>query len=173
MRSLAASGLLALALAGCEATSPAERAELCRTIDWSEYGRNDGRLGVPAAERSDLFAKCRELGFPPDLAAYEAGRSQGLARHYCTLESGYEAGRAGRPYRGVCPPELEISFLQGYEQGRRDRSRELRAYPRFGLGFGFGFGHFHPFYRGWFGHHHHHHSGGSGGGGGGETDDGQ
>ena len=159
MRVAPALGILALALglAGCAGMSPAERAAFCQTVDWREYGRNDGLLGVPAAERAHLFAECREIGHPPDVAAYEAGRAEGLAE-FCTVESGYEAGRAGRRYRDVCPPELEIGFLQGYEEGRRDRARELRVYPRFG--FGFGFGHFHPHHHWWFGRPYHRHGGG-------------
>ena len=138
----------AFGLAACATVSPAERAAFCQAVDWREYGRNDGRLGIPSGERAELFAECRELGYPPDLAAYDAGRAEGLAA-YCTLETGYEAGREGRRYRGVCPPEAEIAFLQGYEEGRRERRRAYRAYPRFG--FGFGFGHFHPHHHWWWG----------------------
>ncbi len=147
-----AASLVAVAgLAGCATVPSEERAEFCRTVDWREYGRNDGRLGVPSGERAELFAECGELGLPPDRAAYAEGRSEGLAA-YCTLESGYEAGRQGRRYRGVCPPEMEITFLQGYEQGREDRARAYRAYPRFH--FGVGIGRFHPHRHWWFGHRH-------------------
>ncbi len=141
----------ALGLAGCASVSPEERAAFCRTVDWHEYGRNDGRLGIPSGERADVIAACEKAGLPADLAAYEAGRAEGLAA-YCTVENGYEAGRQGRRYRGVCPPEREIGFLQGYEQGRTDRGRAYRAQPRFG--FGIGIGHFHPHHHWWFGHRH-------------------
>ncbi len=140
--------LAALGLAGCAGVPAAERAAFCETVDWREYGRNDGRLGIPSGERTERFADCRELGYAPDLAAYEAGRAEGLEAH-CTLENGYEAGREGRRYRGVCPSEREIAFLQGYEEGRRDRRRAWHAHPRFG--FGFGFGHFRPHHHWWFG----------------------
>jgi len=151
--SVVAPALLALGgLAACASVSPAERAAFCQAVDWREYGANDGRLGIPAGERAALFADCRELGHPPDPEAYEAGRAEGLAA-YCTLETGYEVGREGRRYRDVCPPEREIAFLQGYEEGRRERGRSHRNYPRFG--FGFGFGHFHPHHHWWFGHRHH------------------
>ena len=139
----------AFVLAGCAAGSPEERAAFCDTADWREYGFNDGRLGVPAGERADFFAECRELGDPPDVEAYRAGRAEGL-QAYCTLENGYEVGLAGRRYRGVCPPESEIAFLQGYEQGRKERGRHYRAYPRFS--FGFGVGSYHPHSHWWFGH---------------------
>ncbi len=144
--------LAAVLLGACAGTSPAERAEICRVADWHEYGLNDGRLGVPAEDRADLFAACRELGDPADPAAYRAGRAEGLEA-YCTAEQGYEVGRRGGRYREVCPPEAEIGFLQGYEQGRRDHARQYRASPRFG--FGFGFGSYRPHHRWWFGQRHH------------------
>lgn len=92
---------------------------------------------MPAAERADFFARCREIGAPADAAAYEEGRAEGLAA-YCTVEGGYEAGRAGRRYRDVCPAELEVGFLQGFEQGRKDLRRDDRYSSRFGFGVGFG-----------------------------------
>jgi ribosome modulation factor len=152
MRHAAGTALLilgALLLAGCASVPVQKPAEVCPAADWRAYGRNDGLLGVPAEERARLFAECRNLGHPPDAAAYEAGRAEGL-REYCTLENGYEVGYAGRRYRDVCPPELETGFLQGYEEGRDDRRRTLRAYPRFG--FGIGIGSFHDDGHWWLGH---------------------
>ncbi|HUF87793.1 MAG TPA: DUF2799 domain-containing protein [Thermohalobaculum sp.] len=154
MRLAATCVLLAVAglgLGACASVSPAERAALCQTVDWHDYGRNDGLLGIPEAERTELIAVCRELGHAPDVAAYRDGRATGLAK-YCTVERGYEAGRAGRRYRDVCPPDLAIGFLQGHAEGRRDRGRDYRAEPRFA--FGLGFGHFRPRHHWWFGHRH-------------------
>lgn len=152
MRLAAGTALLilgALGLAGCAAAPVQKPAEVCPAADWREYGRNDGLLGVPAEARDELFAECRALGHPPDIAAYEAGRADGL-RDYCTAENGYEVGYAGRRYRDVCPPESETGFLQGYEEGRDDRRRTLRAYPRFGFGFGIGSYHYPSW---WYGRH--------------------
>jgi hypothetical protein len=119
--------LALLVLVGCETVPMQERAHLCRTVDWFEYGRNDGFLGLPLGERSALFADCRRFGYAPDLAAYQAGRTEGLLR-YCTVESGYRAGREGRRYADVCPPDLEIAFLQGYREGRRAREARHGSY---------------------------------------------
>ena len=75
------------------------------------------------------------LGHPADIEAYEAGRAEGL-REYCTVENGYQVARQGRSYRDVCPPDLETGFLQGYEQGRKDRLRDhayrYPSYPGYG-----------------------------------------
>lgn len=133
-------GLLALAalgLAGCASVSPAQRASFCQRVDWHDYGRNDGLLGVPVDQRTGLFADCRKLGYPPDMKAYKAGRAEGL-KQYCTVESGYDAGRAGRDYHQVCPPQAEIGFLQGYNEGRRDRRQAYPVQPYFGFGLGVG-----------------------------------
>ena len=126
--------LATLGAAACTTLTAEQRTAACQTTDWANYGRNDGILGVAASERTQQFADCAELGYPADIAAYRAGRAEGLGS-YCTLENGYEAGYAGRRYREVCPPELEIAFLQGFEQGRKERPRHY--YPYYGFGFGY------------------------------------
>lgn len=97
---------------------------------------NDGQLGVATTERAGFFEDCAEVGHPPDLTAYQAGRTEGL-KAYCTAASGYRVGYEGRPYEGVCPPTLAADFEQGYVQGRRDRP-SVGVYPGFGIGIGSG-----------------------------------
>lgn len=142
--------VLAASAAGCSTITPAERAAACRATDWSRYGYNDGLLGVPAEERTELFADCAELGHPANTAAYQAARARGLME-YCTVENGYDVGRSGRRYRNVCPPGSAQDFLQGYQQGRKDRPIEV--YPSFQFGLGFGNFGYYPY---WSGHRHHH-----------------
>ena len=133
---------LLFTLGACTTATVAERTAACQATDWASYGENDGVLGVPAGQRDGRFTDCAELGHPADIAAYQAGRSRGL-QTYCTLENGYEVGYSGRRYRNVCPKALEVSFLQGYEQGRRDRP--IAFYPSFGFGYGYG-RHHHPYF---------------------------
>lgn len=127
---------LALLLAACASVPEAERAAACATTDWAEYGRGDGRLGVPEADRADKFEDCAELGKGADLDAYRAGRAEGL-REFCTLDRGYEVGRDGRRNPQVCPPDLALAFDQGWERGRKDRPRVSYG-PSVGFGLGFG-----------------------------------
>ncbi|MDH3666558.1 MAG: DUF2799 domain-containing protein [Paracoccaceae bacterium] len=134
----AAALTLALSLGGCATATVAERAAACQATDWASYGENDGLLGVAPGARSGKFTDCAELGYPADQAAYDQGRARGL-ESYCTLENGYQVGIEGRRYRKACPPELEPAFLQGYEQGRKDRPAGY--YPRIGFGLGIGLGH--------------------------------
>ena len=128
--------LYALLLTACATVSPAERAKSCSTTDWTRYGINDGKLGVPASARNGLFENCAEVGQPVDLAAYQAGRDKGL-NDYCTAENGYRVGYEGRRYAKVCPPTTEPDFLQGFRRGRRERPAYL-LYPRIGIGIGSG-----------------------------------
>ena len=121
-----------LGAAACSMVTPEQRSAACRATDWHSYGLNDGTLGVPMAQRDKKFADCAALGYPADIATYRAARAEGL-KLYCTVENGYQVGYAGRRYRNVCPPELEQSFLQGYEQGRKERPMR-DYYPYFGFG---------------------------------------
>lgn len=125
-------------LAGCATVSPEERAAACSQTDWGRFGLNDGKLGVPAADRLDTFEDCAEVGHPADIAAYQAGRAEGL-REYCTAENGFEVGYRGRGYEDVCPPELEPDFLQGLAEGRDERP-SYAVYPSVGIGIGSGGG---------------------------------
>lgn len=142
-----------LMAAACTTVPPEQRAAACRATDWHNYGYNDGLLGVPEAERTARFADCAKLGQPADTAAYRAGRELGLAK-YCTVENGYDVGYAGRSYRNVCPPALVQGFLQGFQQGRKERP--IDVYPSVGFGVGFGYYPFwyggHRYYRGHHGH---------------------
>lgn len=130
-----AAGALAL-IAGCTSVPVEERVAACAQTDWHRYGVNDGRLGVPASDRTDTFADCAELGHPVDVAAYQRGRAEGL-REYCTVENGYEVGYRGRRYEQVCPPELAGDFTQGLAQGRKDRP-DVGLWPSVGIGIGSG-----------------------------------
>jgi hypothetical protein len=90
----------------------------CAGADWSSLGERDGLYGEGEEKLSERAAQCADYGVAADAAAYQAGRSKGLAS-YCTPDAGFDAGRNGRAYRGVCPPEAESAFLAEYETGRR------------------------------------------------------
>ena len=128
--------LLVCLAAGCSMQSLEERTAACASTDWQRYGANDGRLGVPTSDRAERFEDCAALGQPADLLAYQTGRSEGLLA-YCTAENGYRVGYDGRRYENVCPANIEPDFLQGYEQGRRDRPAYVIS-PGFGIGIGSG-----------------------------------
>jgi hypothetical protein len=147
--------LATLGAAACTTLTAEQRGAACRATDWASYGQNDGILGVATAERVEKFTDCAELGYPVDIAAYQAGRAQGL-ESYCTVENGYEVGRSGRIYENVCPADSQPGFLQGYEKGRDDRPTRY-LYPGYGFGYGFGYGYGYPYPYYGFGHAGRHH----------------
>ncbi len=108
---LAAAGIAWL-LCGCAAMSESE----CLTADWHAVGERDGRDGRVLAHLEKYYDACAQFGVYPDDKAYQEGREQGLTV-YCTEDSGYQEGRIGQGYRGVCPVTLEPYFLEGYNVG--------------------------------------------------------
>ena len=109
----AAVGGAALALASCETMS----AEQCMAGDWSGQGYADGQSGLTMSRLDEHAEACAKHGVTPDAAAYAAGRRQGLVS-YCTPGKGFEVGRAGSGYAGVCPSELEADFMPAYRDGQ-------------------------------------------------------
>ena len=113
LASLALAGTLLAGASGCATLSEGE----CYTADWYQLGRADGQRGY---ERSRLYEHrkaCVEYGIRPDATAYYRGRQVGLAA-YCTPRNGYQEGRDGHVYRGVCPPKYESRFLAAYRDGK-------------------------------------------------------
>lgn len=113
----------ALLLAGCETMSR----EDCASADWSSIGERDGLYGEARAKFEERRAQCAKFGMESSADDYDRGRNRGI-RSYCTPEAGFDAGRNGRPYRGVCPPETEGAFLSEYQVGRRlyDLNEEVK-----------------------------------------------
>ena len=112
IRLLALTLMAAFALSGCATLSEGE----CRTADWYQIGRQDGSNGY---ERARLFKHreaCGEYGIRPQPKPYYAGREAGL-RQYCTPRKGFDEGRAGHPYRDVCPLKTEQAFLAAFSKG--------------------------------------------------------
>ncbi len=115
--------LVIMALTGCATLDESE----CRHADWRVIGFEDGAAGEPPSRVGSHRSACAEFGVTPDLAAYRQGHREGLAQ-FCTPARGYELGRRGKDYEGVCPRALEGGFLDGYDLGRRvhDYQREVR-----------------------------------------------
>jgi hypothetical protein len=53
----------------------------------------------------------------PDPVAYRSARADGL-NGYCRWERGFEEGRNGDTYHGVCTPAQEDEFLPAYRDGQ-------------------------------------------------------
>jgi len=110
---MAGAGLVGMLWLGSCATMSAEQ---CQVGDWEGRGFADGGGGLTMGGRGGRANGCGGHGIAPDAAAYAAGREDGLLR-YCTVEGGFEAGRRGNRYAGVCPGRLEADFLPAYRDG--------------------------------------------------------
>ena len=102
---------------GCAVMSESQ----CRNADWYLVGEQDGRAGETPARLSKYYETCAEYGITPDRDEYTAGYEQGLT-YYCTAQNGYQQGRGGWQYQGVCPQRAEINFMTGYQLGVSVRS---------------------------------------------------
>ena len=102
-------GLILLAgmliLAGCATLDK----EACMRGDWRELGVKDGVNGEPAARIEEHRKACAEHGVRPDERLYLAGRAEGL-REYCRIDNAFQSGLKGKPYKGVCPGDVDMRF---------------------------------------------------------------
>jgi Protein of unknown function (DUF2799) len=103
-----------LALGGCATMSEQE----CLVSDWRTVGFEDGAAGRPVETIGSYRESCAKHGVAPDLASYRAGHEQGVAE-FCQPGRGFEYGRRGGNYHGICPAELEPAFLSSYNEGRQ------------------------------------------------------
>jgi len=106
--------LLPLLFTGCASMNKKE----CVNADWQVIGIEDGSRGKALANLGRHRSACSEHDVKPDLAAYKRGHREGL-RRYCTEIKGFELGKDGSKYNGVCPAELEQTFLDGYYMGKQ------------------------------------------------------
>jgi hypothetical protein len=100
-------------VSGCASLSKEE----CQTADWRTIGYEDGVQGRPEARIGEHRKACAEHGVALELETYRSGWDEGVAR-FCQPGNGYQQGRSGRKYAGVCPNALEADFLQAYNDGR-------------------------------------------------------
>ena len=109
-------GILAAmaALAGCNSMSAQE----CQSTDWRTVGYEDGVNGYSGDRIGRYRNACSEHGVTPDLAQYQTGRDQGLTE-FCKPANGFRVGARGAGYSGVCPADLDESFVDAYHSGRQ------------------------------------------------------
>lgn len=104
--------LIPLLLAGCATLSEPE----CRTADWQMIGLEDGASGRNISYLAEHRSACAEYSITPNRQAYIEGHNQGV-RRFCRAANGFEQGKIGYQYEGICPADLEAEFLYEYQQG--------------------------------------------------------
>lgn len=103
-----------LAVAGCAGMSE----EACVVSDWRTVGFEDGAAGRPVSSIGTYRQQCAKHGVAPDLFEYRAGHEAGVET-FCRPSRGFDVGRRGGTYQGVCPIDLESDFLTAYHSGKR------------------------------------------------------
>lgn len=106
--------LMGVWLSGCATLSKDE----CRTANWRTIGYEDGSRGYSSQRISEHREACAEYGIAPDFDSYLAGHNEGI-RLYCVPHRGFQLGRRGANYSGICPSDLEPQFLTNYRQGQK------------------------------------------------------
>lgn len=103
----------------------------CRTADWRTIGFGDGARGYTSSRVSAHREACAEYGITPNLQQYLAGHKDGV-RNYCVPNQGFDLGRRGTSYNGVCPADLEKAFLASYRKGQQvyELEQEIRQLER-------------------------------------------
>ena len=117
----ASAALLLLALGGC-ATMDREE---CLAVDWRTVGYEDGVAGYSGDRIGQHRKACAKHGVTTDLAAYQAGRQEGL-REYCVPANGFRLGSQGGNYSGMCPSDLDLAFTDAFQSGKQLHTLESR-----------------------------------------------
>jgi hypothetical protein len=110
------------ALAGCNSMSEQE----CLATDWRTVGYEDGVNGYAGDRIGRYRNACGEHGVTPNLGEYQTGREQGLVE-FCKPVNGFRVGARGAGYSGVCPADLDQSFVDAYQSGRQLYSLRSRV----------------------------------------------
>ena len=101
-------------VAGCATLNEAE----CRNVDWSDLGFSDGVRGFNQNRIEQHQRACARHDLPVNPRAYLAGWTKGIPR-FCTMQNGYEHGRAGKRYANSCPAALAGPFEAAYRPAKR------------------------------------------------------
>ncbi|WP_444896257.1 DUF2799 domain-containing protein [Microbulbifer sp. SSSA005] len=89
----------------------------CYVADWQAIGYEDGAAGRDLSYLGRRRESCAKYGVTVNTNAYRGGRGEGLEL-FCTELRGFDQGRSGNHYNGVCPADLEGLFLRGYNSGQ-------------------------------------------------------
>lgn len=90
----------------------------CALANWRQIGFEDGSVGRNLNHIARHRKSCAKAGITPDFEIYKRGHSEGL-KQWCNYDNGLRLGEAGGHYEGICPENQEVSFLQGYDYGKR------------------------------------------------------
>jgi hypothetical protein len=113
MKSIVSAAAAVLVLAGCAGMNESE----CLTADWQMIGFEDGSVGKSQSNIGEYRKACADHGITPSLTQYQQGYAKGI-RNYCAQSNGFDQGKRGATYRGICPSDMEADFVEAYSLGR-------------------------------------------------------
>lgn len=111
-----------ITLVGCASMNEQE----CQTANWYNIGLEDGSAGQPMTSISSYRQACAKHGVTANTQQYNDGYNEGVI-NFCTPQKGYNLGRNGSQYNGVCPAPLEKPFVNAYQQGNDIYQQEQRV----------------------------------------------
>ena len=99
-------------LTGCATISE----KSCRQDSWYDIGFDAAMRNHARADHvSDVSKICGKLGISVDFEQYDKGFAEGN-RAFCVPENGYDWGRKGKSYNGVCASNaFSTAYNEGYE----------------------------------------------------------
>jgi len=104
--------LFVFIMAGCSTMNK----EQCTSANWHAIGQKDAEEGKSTSNINEYSKQCAEHQITPNETQYSSGHKLGLIS-YCTKDNGFEQGKKGKKYAGICPVELETVFKSGYVIG--------------------------------------------------------
>ena len=113
MKGIVITAVAVLVLSGCAGMDESE----CLTADWQMIGFEDGSVGKSQSNIGEYRKACADHGITPSLTQYQEGYAKGI-RNYCAQSNGFDQGKRGVEYKGICPHDMEADFVEAYSLGR-------------------------------------------------------
>ncbi len=111
-------------LQACASGPPKATAEQCTGTDWKAVGQQHGAAGEPMTTLNTAIKACQVHGIAPDMAAYNAGRAEGL-KTYCAPLALIDHTLNGKGDPFACDPMTDAQ-KKSFEQGRKTRTAVAR-----------------------------------------------
>lgn len=121
-----------ISLCSCTSMSLSE----CQTADWERLGFQSALDGLPLSDASNKYGQLctKKHNIAISLEPFSEGYQLGL-KTYCTSQNGILEGEKLKTYKGICPKDLEMSFLTGFNVGQvtglRNEIEHLRSQVSF------------------------------------------
>lgn len=114
--------IASIVLTGCATMNKSE----CLTADWRNVGQDDAQSGNKLSYLAQHQKACVKHGVSADSEEYTAGWQAGI-QQFCTAESGWRYGSAGKYYRNTCNAAAEPAFLEAFTLAKSIYSKKAEV----------------------------------------------